>query len=210
VALASAGRHAEARREWDAYQRAFEDIRAAGLAYNDQHYPAILQSEGKAEEAARFWGGLAQRIQSPSVICAWFGSGSRDALYAGDLRLAHEYAEQIRSLELAEPFADIRTEALAYVNAVDRALAGDREETMRQLELGHQFDRPEESLDSAGYLQVVTAIVEHLLGDEAAACAAADAAKAAFDAKGAVALRDQVKAWVGNADKLRDAATGAR
>ena len=86
----------------------------------------------------------------------------------------------------------------------------DRAAAVEQIAIGGSIDRPEESLAVAGYLHVITAIVEHLLGDEAAARAAAGAAKAAFDAKGAVALRDQVDTWVGNADNLRATATTSR
>nr|WP_281379729.1 adenylate/guanylate cyclase domain-containing protein [Flexivirga oryzae] len=210
VAFACRGRFEESRRQWSAHQRTFEGADRKETVYDLQHFHQTLAAEGRMAEAADYAAKLGRRVAAETVLASGngyavslLGSAAQWALFAGDLPASRRHVADAVAIELPESLRAVHANTRAFTSAVEHALAGDRAAAVEQIAIGGSIDRPEESLAVAGYLQVITAIVEHLLGDEAASRAAAGAAKAAFDAKGAVALRDQVDTWVGNADKLR-------
>jgi len=214
AALGNMGRFEESRRQWAAHRRVFDGTDRKETLYDLQHFDKTLAAEGELAEAADHAAGLSRRVAAETPLAsggayavALLASAARWAVFSGDLSGARRYVAEALAIELPDSLRDVHADARAFTAAVECAVAGDRTAAAAQIAIGGKLDRPEENLVAAGHLQVLTAIAEHLLGDEVASRAAADAAKAAFDAKEAVALRDQVDTWVGNADKLRNAAT---
>ncbi|GGB37923.1 hypothetical protein GCM10011492_30780 [Flexivirga endophytica] len=206
AALASSGRFEEARQQWALHEKAFDGVDRAETLYDLQHYQRTLAAEGRLADAADFASQLAHRANDATVVsyaASLHAAAARWALFAGALAATRTHVDNALTLELPDSFDWLRADAQAFTVAIENALDGDRAGAFEQIEIGSRMDRPEESLDAAGIVHTFTAIVEHLLGDETASRAAAAAAKDAFERKGAVALRDQVDTWVGNAEKLR-------
>ncbi|HWC23453.1 MAG TPA: adenylate/guanylate cyclase domain-containing protein [Flexivirga sp.] len=206
AALASSGRFEEARRQWEQHSRALDGVDRRETLYDLQHYQRTLAAEGKLAAAAEFAVQLSRRADDAmfvSFATSLLGAAARWALFDGDAQAARAHVDDALAVDLPKTLDWHRADVQAFTVAIEHAHAGNRAAAFEQIEIGSRVDRPEESLDTAGIVHTVTAIVEHLLGDETASRAAAVAAKDAFDRKGAVALRDQVDTWVGNADKLR-------
>ncbi|GAB3499471.1 adenylate/guanylate cyclase domain-containing protein [Flexivirga lutea] len=206
AALACSGRFEESREQWTLHERAFDGVDRTETLYDLQHYHRTLAAEGDLAAAAEFAAQLGRRAAKASLFAyapPLHASAARWALFAGDLVAARQQVAAALAVELPTTFDWLRADVRAFTAAVGHALGGDRARAFEQLRVGAQVDRPEESLVDAGFLHAVTAIVERLLGDEAASRAAAAAAREAFDHKGAVALRDQVDTWIGNAGKLK-------
>ncbi|WP_148043295.1 adenylate/guanylate cyclase domain-containing protein [Flexivirga caeni] len=207
-ALACNGQFDAAWHEWDDLTAALGDD-VERLPHVTQYLPRMLSAAGRLADAAHAWAELvdkAQRFSIPTLACGCISGAARDAIFAGDLATARTMRGQAGTIELHDNLSAHRDNAIAFTHAIECALAGDRPGAEAWMDRATGIDRPEESLLEAGYINSLAAIVEHLLGDEAASRTAAEAAKEAFDAKGAVALRDQVDAWVANADRLRTAA----
>ncbi|WP_446665241.1 adenylate/guanylate cyclase domain-containing protein [Flexivirga sp. B27] len=207
VALATTGRFDDAQRQWALHEKAFRGVARAETRYDLQHYHRTLVAAGKLSEAAEFASDLGREVAESGTAMAYAAalraSAARWALFAGDLMTARVQVTEALALDLPEALGWVRANVRSLTAAVDHALDGDRAGAFEQLEISSRVDRPDESLVDAGLLQVGTAIVEHLLGDDTASQTAVDAAKDAFERKGATALCDQVDSWVGNADKLR-------
>ncbi|MFC6708015.1 adenylate/guanylate cyclase domain-containing protein [Flexivirga alba] len=206
VALACSGQVEEGRRQWALHSRAFDGVDRWLRSYDLQHFQLTLGADGSPSAAADYAAELASQVAAVgnlSFAVSLFASAARWALFAGDLVEARQHVDNALVVDLPETFDWLRADAQAFTAAVGHALDDDRAAAFEQIEVGSRVERPEEGLVAAGFIQVITAIVEHLLGDETACRAAVEAAKDAFDRKGATALRDQVDTWVGNADKLR-------
>ena len=206
-ALACSGRFDESRRQWAMHTRAFEGVDAKLTAYDRQHFPRSLAAEGRTSEAGEFAAQLGREVAKLGInagfAVALYSTAAQWALFAGDLSAARCHVNDAMTTSLPVALEMVRDDAQAFTSAVEQALAGNTVGALEQIAIGSRIDRPDESLTAAGIVHTVTAIVEHLLGDETACRAAANAAKDAFARKGATALRDQVDTWVGNADKLR-------
>ncbi|MFC6708016.1 hypothetical protein [Flexivirga alba] len=202
-ALAGAGDFDEARSLWEQVVAAHAEEPPAERAFDLQHYPHLLLAEGRPQDSARYLSERAAEVELPSFAASLLGSAARDAIFAGDLAFAVECCRKLVMVELPSTMAFLEDVNEAFMVAVQCALRGDRVGALHQIELSARVDRPEESPVSAAYMHAMIAIVEQLLGDEAASRAAADRARAALTAKGATALVPQVDTWVANADKLR-------
>ncbi|MBB2892568.1 adenylate/guanylate cyclase domain-containing protein [Flexivirga oryzae] len=202
-ALSMRGDLDEARSWWTQLRADLQDVPARLRAYDLQHYPRLLLADGSPAESARYWAERAAETELPSFVASMLGSAARDAIFDGDLDFAVECCRQLVAVELPPGLAFLEDVNTAYMLAVQCALRGDRVGALHQITVPAQVDRPEESPIEAAFMHAMTAIVERLLGDDAASQVAADLARAALTDKGAAALVPQVDLWVGNADKLR-------
>ena len=202
-ALAMRGELQEARACWDQLRTALEDVPVRLRAYDLQHYPRLLLAEGAPGASAHYWADRAAETELASFVASMLGSAARDAIFDGDLDFAVECCRELVTVELPLGLAFLEDVNTAYMLAVQCALRGDRVGARHQITVPAQVERPEESPVDAAFMHVMTAIVERLLGDDAASHAAADRARAALTEKGATALVPQIDLWVGNADKLR-------
>ncbi|GGB37917.1 hypothetical protein GCM10011492_30770 [Flexivirga endophytica] len=205
-ALAGVGDLDGARTLWEEVAVRHAEESASEQAFNLQHYPHLLLADGRPGDSARYLAKLASDAGLPSFAASLLGLGARDAIFAGDLAFAVECCRKLVMVELPPTLAFLEDVNEAFMVAVQCALRGDRVGALHQIELNARVDRPEESPVSAAYMHAMIAIVERLLGDEAASSAAANSARDALIAKGATALVPQVDRWVANADKLREIA----
>ena len=204
-ALAMRGDLDEARSWWAQLHTALETVPVRLRAYDLQHYPRLLLADGSPGESARYWVERAGETELPSFVAAMLGSAARDAIFDGDLGFAVESCRRLVTVALPPGLAFLEDVNTAYMLAVQCALRGDRVGALHQITVPAQVERPEESPVDAAFMHAMTAIVERLLGDDAASRVAADLARAALTEKGATALVSQVDRWVDNADRLRSA-----
>ncbi|WP_158607571.1 adenylate/guanylate cyclase domain-containing protein [Flexivirga caeni] len=205
-ALAMSGELEEARSWWEQLDAALQNVPVRLRAYDLQHFPRLLLAESAPGDAARFWAARAAETESPSFVTAMLGSAARDAIFDGDLAFAVECSQRVVAVDLPASLAFQEDVSTAYMLAVQCALRGDRIGALRQIEIPERVDPPEESPVNAAFGCTMRAIVEQLLGDDAARQEAAGQARAALTTKGATALVPQVERWVGNAERLRGGA----
>ncbi|NNG40069.1 AAA family ATPase [Flexivirga sp. ID2601S] len=169
-----------------------------------RHYRQVaLAARGAHDEAAQEYDAMSAAAEPISALwaCGWAADASGSWIRAGRLDRARAAAGRASRL-VQDAFAERVQPRLAVVSAVEAALRREAAAARHALSVSRGavdrdllWNRAESAVDRA--------IVETVLGHTDAAATAAEEARAAYLAKGATAMSEQVDTWLANAAKLR-------